>query len=523
MVGLRTAQNFLAIMVLGLVVSTAQAENEGQADLDKATELKFSVKSLGDLSKVIELSEIALEKGLDKDGSEFAIDLLTSSLYQRAIVLTQPIFQQRAGNKWKELRSEALKDLTKILKHNEDFGEAHLLLTRLEALPEGDKDRAKKSVSRAIELLAGDKKQLSLAMILRGTLNEDTKQREADFNKAVELDATNMNARRLRGMFYLTQGKYEKSLADFEEVLKKKPDNINVLRASVAALSELKRFDEALKHLNMIVKNEKGTGIGFMLRSQWHLSQGNLDRALADVSEAIERQPGARNAILLRSVVHAARKDYAAAAAEIEGLVRQLPNSLQLVTQLAAYYSADGRPRKAIAAYDAFIEKHPIEKHPEVRVAIQSRGNMHLNIGEHAKAIADYETAFKHAADDPNLLNNLAWVLATSTVDDVRDGKRAVEIALKAAELTDNKTAHVLSTLAAAYAETGDFASAVKWSNKAIELKQQDAAEDDGRDIAAQLSKELESYEKKKPWRERKTVEEKKGPASPDESDLDFE
>ena len=61
---------------------------------------------------------------------------------------------------------------------------------------------------------------------------------------------------------------------------------------------------------------------------------------------------------------------------------------------------------------------------------------------------------------DEGLLNNLAWVLATSPDDKLRDGKRAIELATKAAEVSNYETPHVLSTLAAAYAETGDFEKA---------------------------------------------------------------
>jgi len=97
---------------------------------------------------------------------------------------------------------------------------------------------------------------------------------------------------------------------------------------------------------------------------------------------------------------------------------------------------------------------------------------------------------------DSGVLNNFAWVLATSTEDGIRDGKRALEMGLKACELTEYQQAHILSTLAAAYAESGDFDNAVKWSQKSVELGDPD--------IQEQLQQELESYRQKKPWREKK-------------------
>ena len=95
---------------------------------------------------------------------------------------------------------------------------------------------------------------------------------------------------------------------------------------------------------------------------------------------------------------------------------------------------------------------------------------------------------------DSGILNNFAWVLATSTVDKLRNGQRALELATEACRLTDYKQAHILSTLAAAYAETGDFESAKKWSEKAVEIGDEEHRE--------ALRKELESYRAGKPWRE---------------------
>ena len=50
-----------------------------------------------------------------------------------------------------------------------------------------------------------------------------------------------------------------------------------------------------------------------------------------------------------------------------------------------------------------------------------------------------------------------------------RDGKRAVAVATKLGELTEWKNPDALDTMAAAYAEAGQFDDAVKWEKKAME------------------------------------------------------
>ncbi len=72
---------------------------------------------------------------------------------------------------------------------------------------------------------------------------------------------------------------------------------------------------------------------------------------------------------------------------------------------------------------------------------------------------------------DVGILNNYAWVLATAPEDKLRDGHRAVALATDACRQTEYKQDYILSTLAAAYAETGDFESARKWSAAAVDAK----------------------------------------------------
>jgi tetratricopeptide (TPR) repeat protein len=190
-----------------------------------------------------------------------------------------------------------------------------------------------------------------------------------------------------------------------------------------------------------------------------------------------------------------------------------------LLNQLGNFYLGAGQTRKAI---DVFGQVLRID--PENLSALQMRGNANLNLGEHAAAIDDFSRALKLEEDENDgLLNNFAWVLATSPNDELRDGRRAVELATRACEAAGYETPHILSTLAASYAETGDFDSAIKWSQKAVEFSQKgiDAATDDKQKERlkkdhAQLTQELASYKAGKPWRERQTAEEGQSPKPAD-------
>jgi len=157
--------------------------------------------------------------------------------------------------------------------------------------------------------------------------------------------------------------------------------------------------------------------------------------------------------------------------------------------QLAMLYSAQKQSDKAIETYNALLAEQPDEWR-----ALRGRSDAYLNIGKHAEAIADYEKAIKLQPKDSGILNNFAWVLATSPNDKLRDGKRAIQLATEACEATEYKVPHILSTLAAAYAETGDFENAIKWSSKAVGM--------DDKEHDEALKKELENYKAKKPWRE---------------------
>ena len=86
--------------------------------------------------------------------------------------------------------------------------------------------------------------------------------------------------------------------------------------------------------------------------------------------------------------------------------------------------------------------------------------------------MAEYRQVLAVKPDQPEALNNLAWLLATCSDAAVRDGAEAVRLAEQACRLSGYKQARALGTLAAAYAEAGRFPEAVEAAQKSIEMAQ---------------------------------------------------
>jgi tetratricopeptide (TPR) repeat protein len=81
------------------------------------------------------------------------------------------------------------------------------------------------------------------------------------------------------------------------------------------------------------------------------------------------------------------------------------------------------------------------------------------NEGNLEAAIQHYCESLLAEPNNPVVLNNLAWILATGKPE-LRNGKEAVQLAARAVELTDYRVPVFIATLAAAYGETGDFSKA---------------------------------------------------------------
>jgi tetratricopeptide (TPR) repeat protein len=96
------------------------------------------------------------------------------------------------------------------------------------------------------------------------------------------------------------------------------------------------------------------------------------------------------------------------------------------------------------------------------------------------------------------VLNDMAWVLATSRNDRLRNDNQALALAQHAAQLTSEQEPAILGTLAAVYAEMGQFDKAIELGQRAAQL----ATEQNKTDLSQNLTERLALFRNKTPIRQ---------------------
>lgn len=533
----------LFLWALVLSASEVWAQNEGQQDLDLATEKKLNATSHSELGEVIDLCESALKKGLDEGNTAFAQQLLSSTRLQRGMGAARRAVEAfaRRDPDWSEFRKFALADLDRSVELEPNQPEALILIAQLNLLPGGETARARAVLDEAIAASSDDPAQKTKALMIRAGLADNVERRLADLNEAVRLSPDEITALRTRGLTLADMRKYDEALADFDKVLELDPGHLATLAAKIEVLTRQERYDDALalleklrglmpqsvdpwvlqarvhgfqkdfeaaaEDLNSALKIDSDNLGVLLLRASVFQELKQTDKALADVEQVLKMAPDSTAAMRLRSAILAGAGKFEEAIKQFEELQKKAPEDLEVNLRLALIYSGEKKLEKAVELFSKVLASEPTNV-----IALRGRADTLLILGRHSEAIADFEKALKQEPNDDGLLNNLAWVLATSPDDALRNGKRAIELATKACELTEYKQAHILSTLGAAHAETGDFETAIKWSEKAVELGEGAQKE--------ALMKELESYRAGKPWRELLTGEDPDTmPASPPPAD----
>jgi tetratricopeptide (TPR) repeat protein len=516
------------------------------ADFDKAMDLK--IEAAGDLDKlsnVVELLESALKKGLAEDDSAIARQLLGATSLERAKVQIEEMIKSRMNESMaRRVQKRVIQELETATKYDPKLGEAYLLIAKLSAGT--DSEKARKALNQAIENLEREPEKRGEAYTVRALLQESFDDKITDLKSALRDLPENLEIQRSLFALLLDKERFQEVYEVGKELLETNSKNPLALQATVSSLIELDRRDDAIQLLNERVEADPMEKAALVLRGNLQLTADKFDEALADGTKLLEIDKAELDGYFIRAKAYMQRaatktaagedaEDLRLARRDIEAALDLKPNSAEGIRLRAAVSSQQKLYDEAIQDTTLLAKNNPQEplwlEHLATLYQLDDRPSLAVKISDQLIALdrknwkayrirGDARLSIKHMKQDQEdrsgLLNNLAWLLATSTDDSLRNGEESIRLGKEACEITAYKQAHILSTLAAGYAEVGNFEEAIKWSSKAVEV-----GSDEGNEQLEQLKNELKAYEDKKPWREKQEVKEKKPPVINPENAID--
>src|SRR6266516_3114690 len=177
----------------------------------------------------------------------------------------------------------------------------------------------------------------------------------------------------------------------------------------------------------------------------------------------------------------------------LQAAVDLRPENSPAHENLAKALLQKGQVADALVHYRKLLELQPdnIEVHNIV-------GTVLIQQGQAWEAVEEWQKVLAIQPDNGNAMSNLAWVFATSPDDSLRDGAKAVQLAEQAMRISGGRIPIIFRTLAAAYAETGEFSKAIQNAQKGIEL----ANGQGNSGLAADLQSNIALYQAGRPLRD---------------------
>lgn len=320
----------------------------------------------------------------------------------------------------------------------------------------------------------------------------------AALDQALELLASQPSApaefSRVRGTIYRIQGDTDRALVDLTQAIRLDPNAAQAYHERAAAWLQKRDVERAVADCEEALRLDPQYVPAYITRALARSSQGDQDQALADLNEALRIDPENPLAHQHRAFVRNQQGNYEQAVGDLNEAIRLDPQDPMAYFNRATTLGRLGKYDEAIDDFGRTIRLDP-----DYAPAHCNRGTVYKLRQDFAQARENYEKAVQMDPRYSLARNALAWLLATCPDEQYRDGARAVEHAQAACELSGWSDPGSLDTLAAAYAEAGDFAAAVERQQQAVEL----ASETEKEGYAARLA----LYQQQQPYRDEPRAE----------------
>lgn len=204
------------------------------------------------------------------------------------------------------------------------------------------------------------------------------------------------------------------------------------------------------------------SSLAYRTRGERLLEAGRTREATEAFRQALLYKPSAPGAIYLGELYASLGED-SLAEAQFRSALELDPNATDAMVGMAR----SAFRRKDLAAAEAW-SRRAIRVDPRRADLYEILAESEIARGRYRDALLTYRRGYELTGGHPGLGARLAWLLATIDDAAVRDGKAALALAQRLAAATPSPNPQLLDALAAAYAETGDFRSAIRTVRQAI-------------------------------------------------------
>lgn len=413
---------------------------------------------------------------------------------------------------------KALADFGEAIRLDPNSGYAHYNRAQI-FYNRHDFDRALADADEAVRCDPGS----ADALVLRGLCylgKNDLDRALASFDGAIAVDPRNASAYEQRSNLYFRKGDWDKSQRDITEAIRLRPAGIPLSSPVFSPVTETQyrllldqanhslaasEYDRAIDAYDRILNrkiNASQASYVVMRRGNCYLWKNELDKAERDFNEAIELNPknGIAHVDRARFLRVSGRRPEAIQ--ECNAALRINPNEYSAYGLRADIFRDDGNITAALADLDALLGLNPkwtaayvtraaiyfhandldksiatcnqlLEINSNAVPAHIFRARAYARKKQYADAKRDFESAIGGLKPEylKYQLASIAWIHATSPLDELRDGKKAIDEAIRSCEMYGWRDEFSLDALAAGYADVGKFDDAVKYQQQALELK----------------------------------------------------
>ncbi len=307
-----------------------------------------------------------------------------------------------------------------------------------------------------------------LAMTLVGVVEEDKGKLDDAirlYRRAVACKPAYPEAHFFLGRALEGKGRTAEAMSEYREALRLRPDFDAAHIMAGLLLAGEKRFDEAVAHYQAALKANPESAAA---QSDWGIAlikQRRWQESIPHFEQALRLDPTLKEEHYNLAIAYLQTDRLAEGTAELWAALKLDPGDPQTRLSLGEALNQQRQWAEAAKVLKPMALSQPANFNAQFQYGLDLE-----HLGQIRDAMSRYAAALRQNPDFPEALQHRAWIAATDARPELRNGSQAVEMAAHACDLTGQKRASMLLTLAAAYAETGRFGDALATVAKAEEL-----------------------------------------------------